>query len=96
MINKETRTLLIQILLFVLTFIFTTLAGAEWMYGRLFIYGRNPMGWQEFFGGLNFSIPFLFILTCHEFGHYFTARYHKVKVSLPYYLPMWLGFLPSI
>jgi membrane-associated protease RseP (regulator of RpoE activity) len=96
MMNKETRTLLIQISLFVVTLIFTTLAGAEWMYGGSFIYGRNPMGWQEFYGGLNFSIPFLFILTCHEFGHYFTARYHKVKVSLPYYLPMWLGFLPSI
>ena len=93
--KKETRTLLIQVLLFVITFITTTLAGAEWMYAGSFIYGPNPMGWPEFFGGLNFSLPFLLILTSHEFGHYFTARYHKVKVSLPYYLPMWFGFLPS-
>ena len=94
--NKETRTHLIQGLLFVLTFIFTTLAGAEWMYGGSFIYGPKTMGWHEFFGGLNYSIPFLLILTCHEFGHYFMARHHKVKVSLPYYLPMWFGFLPTL
>jgi membrane-associated protease RseP (regulator of RpoE activity) len=93
--SKETRTLLIQLSLFVVTFITTTLAGAEWMYGGSFIYGNHTMGWQEFFGGLHFSIPFLTILTIHEFGHYFMARYHKVKVSLPYYLPMWFGFMPS-
>ena len=60
--NKETRTLVIQISLFVITFISTTLAGAEWMYGGSFIYGPYTMGWQELFGGLNFSIPFLLIL----------------------------------
>lgn len=37
--------------------------------------------------GMQFSIPFLLILTVHEFGHYFTALYHKVKSSLPYYIP---------
>ena len=31
-----------------------------------------------------FSLPFLGILTVHEFGHYFTARYHKVKTTLPF------------
>ncbi len=93
--NKDNRTLLIQILLFVITFITTTISGAEWIYGGSFIYGNDTMGWQEFYGGLQFSIPFLLILTCHEFGHYFTAKYHKVKVSLPYYMPFWLGFLPS-
>ena len=91
--DTEKRTQLIQLLLFVVTLISTTLAGAEWMYGGSFIYGPNTMGWDEFFGGLNFSIPFLLILTTHEFGHYFTARHHKVKVSLPFYLPFWLGFI---
>ena len=44
------------------------------------------MGWDEFFQGMKFSIPFLLILTFHEFGHYLTARYHKVKVSLHFYV----------
>ena len=51
------------------------------------------MTWDDFLFGFQFSIPFLFILTIHEFGHYLTARYHKIKVSLPYYIPMWFGFL---
>lgn len=42
--------------------------------------------------GLPFAATLLGILTAHEFGHYFAARYHKVAVTLPYFLPMPLGF----
>jgi len=87
-----------HVILFVITFITTTMAGSEWMFGRSFLYGSWRMGWPEFIAGLEYSIPFLAILTCHEFGHYFMAQYHKVKVTLPFYLPFWFGFLlmPSI
>ena len=44
--------------------------------------------WEDFLNGTKFSIPFLLILTVHEFGHYFTAKYHNVKSSLPYYIPL--------
>lgn len=84
----------IHLLLFILTLITTTMAGAEWIFGRSFFYGENTMGWYEFKAGLEFSIPFLLILTVHEFGHYLTAQYNKVRVSLPYYLPVWFGFVP--
>jgi membrane-associated protease RseP (regulator of RpoE activity) len=55
------------------------------------------MSWQDFVSGFRFSIPLLLVLTFHEFGHYFTARWRKVKVTLPYYMPLWFGFigLPS-
>jgi membrane-associated protease RseP (regulator of RpoE activity) len=54
--------------------------------------GFNPAyTWKDFLLGMQFSVPFLLILTVHEFGHYFTARYHRVSTSLPYYIP-----LPSI
>lgn len=90
--NKETRTKLIQLGLFILTVITTTLAGTEWTIGKyVFLTGIT---WDDFLVGFSFSIPFLGILTVHEFGHYFTAKYHKIKVSLPYYIPMWLG-IPS-
>ena len=112
--SKNKTRLWIYPLLFVITFIVTTIAGAEWMYGRLFSYigpdfvfvvpgfsfivpvitfigpGLTSV---ELLSGLEYSIPFLAFLTFHEFGHYFTARYYHVKVTLPYYLPVWLGFM---
>jgi membrane-associated protease RseP (regulator of RpoE activity) len=83
--SREHRTILIQVLLFIVTFITTTIAGSEWCYNKLVYSGHYS--WNDFASGLQFSIPFLLILTAHEFGHYFTARYHKVKSSLPYYIP---------
>ena len=88
--DKDFKTKLIQLGLFVVTLITTTFAGAEWTIGKFIIFG---LSWDEFMFGFNFSIPFLFVLTVHEFGHYFTARYHKINVTLPYYIPMWFGFI---
>lgn len=34
-----------------------------------------------------FSVCLMSILTAHEFGHYFAARYHRVPASLPYFIP---------
>lgn len=92
--RNEYKRILIQVLLFITTFLTTTLAGAEWCFGKSWmIYAAdgifiNPdFGWQDFINGMQFSVPFLLILTVHEFGHYFTAMYHKVKSSLPYYIP---------
>ena len=48
---------------------------------------------SDFKLGLPFSVSFLAILTVHEFGHFFTAMYHRVRVSLPYYIPLPPGFM---
>ncbi|HEY0743305.1 MAG TPA: site-2 protease family protein [Chryseosolibacter sp.] len=85
--SKESRRILIQIALFIATFICTTLAGNEWSYGRS-IFFTADYGWHDFVNGLSYSIPLLLILTAHEFGHYFLALFHKVKSSLPYYIPV--------
>lgn len=92
---NQRRTHLLQIFLFIITFISATLTGAEWIYGRVFFFGENTLGWPEFFEGFKYSVPFLGVLTIHEFGHYFTAKKHKTDVTLPYYLPLWLGGLNS-
>ncbi len=89
-LGRETKIKLIQLALFIITIVTTTFAGAEWTIGEFVFFG---MTWDDFIFGFNFSIPFLLILTFHEFGHYFTARYHKISVSLPYYIPMWFGFI---
>ncbi|WP_247234634.1 site-2 protease family protein [Telluribacter sp. SYSU D00476] len=94
--SPNTRTYLIQGLLFVVTVITTTLAGAEWIFGNLFVYVDKPLSWSHFLQGFHFSIPFLLILTVHEFGHYFTAKAHQVGVTLPYYIPLWFGITQSI
>jgi membrane-associated protease RseP (regulator of RpoE activity) len=92
---NQQRTYLLQIFLFIITFISATLSGAEWIYGRAFFFGENTLGWSEFFEGFKYSVPFLGVLTIHEFGHYFTAKRHKTDVTLPYYIPLWLGSLSS-
>lgn len=96
MLNKKEKKNIIHIALFLVTLCTTTIAGAEWMTGKSLFYGDIIISWDEFINGLQFSIPFLLTLTCHEFGHYFMAKYHRVKVSLPFYIPVWLGFIPGV
>jgi len=37
--------------------------------------------------GLSFALPLLFILMCHELGHYLACRYYRIPATLPYFLP---------
>ncbi len=76
-----------------LTLVTTTISGAEWMTGRALLFYGPGLSVEEVFSGLMFSVPFLGILTFHEFGHYLTARYYQIKVTLPTYIPFWLGFI---
>jgi membrane-associated protease RseP (regulator of RpoE activity) len=84
--TKDQKRILLQAGLFLATFVTTTLAGAELCYNRSI---QAPgFTWNDFLLGMEFSIPLLLCLTFHEFGHYFAAMYHKVKASLPYYIPV--------
>jgi hypothetical protein len=78
-----------HLVLFLLTFVTTTLAGVQWLL-------RDQFELANFSSGLTYSILLLLMLTSHEFGHYFAARYHRVKTTLPFYLPFpgFLGFVP--
>ena len=46
------------------------------------------IGFQEMGNGWPFAVSLLGILLAHELGHYFAARYHKVAVSPPYFIPL--------
>lgn len=88
-----------HLLFFLLTLITTSLAGAEWVYGKSVLgEGESAMTWEYFLKSLSFSIPFIGILLIHELGHLCTSIYHKVKCSLPFFIPAWFGFIgiPSI
>lgn len=77
----------LNILLIVLTFFTTTFAGVAWL-------NRDPYDLSNFKFGLTYAILILVFLSSHEFGHYFAARIHKVKVTLPYYIPFPLFLNP--
>ena len=40
-----------------------------------------------FLAGLPYALSLLAILGAHEFGHYFTARYYRIRTTLPYFIP---------
>lgn len=39
-------------------------------------------------GGFQYSAAVMFILGCHEMGHYLQARRYRIKASLPFFIPM--------
>lgn len=43
------------------------------------------------YGFIFFSAPLLLILGVHETGHYIVAKRHKVKASLPFFIPFPIG-----
>jgi membrane-associated protease RseP (regulator of RpoE activity) len=72
----------LNLLLFLATVLTTTLTGSMYVNDGL---GRALARLPD---GLVYSIPLMSILVCHEFGHYFAARAHRVPVSLPYFIPL--------
>lgn len=76
-----------HILLFVITFFTTTLAGTFWI-GSPASFENLSLLKQNFTKGLPFSISLLLFLSFHEFGHFFACVYHRVRATLPFYIPI--------
>lgn len=81
-VKQKKEKPLLHLGLFIITFITTTIAGVQWTSTS-----GGPYELSELLTGLPYSISILLIITFHEFGHYFAAVYHKVKATLPYYIP---------
>ena len=47
----------------------------------------NGLRFEVLAYGLKFSASLLFILICHEFGHYTACRIYGVDATLPYFIP---------
>ncbi len=69
-------------LLFALTIVTTTWAGAAHQGVNLL---REP---GRFGVGLPYAFGLLAILGVHELGHYFMARHHRIRVTLPFFIPV--------
>lgn len=80
---KKLGNVLLHLGLFILTFVTTTISGVEWTTGLF-----PPYEFSILEKGLPYSISILIIITFHEFGHYFAAKYHRVKTTLPFYIPL--------
>ena len=80
--RKFKNNYLLHIGLFIITFITTTLAGVEWVTGTM-----GPYDMQTIAKGLPYSISIMLMISFHEFGHYFAAKFHKVNATLPFYIP---------
>ena len=79
--------------LFALTMISTLFVGA--LYGDAAATATRITDFLQprlLLSGWPFAATLLGILTAHEFGHYFAARFHRVRVTLPYFIPMPFGF----
>ena len=46
--------------------------------------------------GWPYALSVLLILGAHELGHYFAARYHRVNVTPPYFIPLPFGFFGTL
>ncbi|MGH7898779.1 MAG: site-2 protease family protein [Candidatus Binatia bacterium] len=72
---------IVNALLFAATLVTTTIAGA---FNAEVAPDELAARWPE---GLPFSLTLMGVLLAHEMGHYTLARFHGVKVTLPYFLP---------
>lgn len=69
-----------NLVLGVLTVASTLWAGAAW-------YHLDPFS-LEILHAWPFAAAIMFVLGVHELGHYAMSRYHQVKASLPYFIPV--------
>lgn len=106
-IQPTSSNLWIHALLFLLTVMSTLLAGMFYGIdideiglgpedGLVDVYLRVITTPSLLVLGVPFAATLLGILAAHEFGHYFAARYHKVAVTLPYFIPMPFSFLGTL
>jgi membrane-associated protease RseP (regulator of RpoE activity) len=69
------------------TLVTTTFAGVAFI-GQV----ENPQALRAdptlLYQGLAYGVSLMFILGVHEGGHYLATRYHKLKSTLPYFIPV--------
>lgn len=86
--NKpDAWTIFKHLALFIATFACVTFVGIFWV-GQS---ANSPSYFGMWRDGALFASLLLAFLATHEFGHYFAAVYHNVRVTLPYFIPIPLG-----
>jgi membrane-associated protease RseP (regulator of RpoE activity) len=84
--QRRKRRLRLPLLLFIATCLSTLLAG---------MYPANSLK-EAFAQGLEYAIPLMTILVCHEMGHFLQAWRNGVYASFPYFIPMPFSFIGTM
>jgi len=75
------RRLMVPLFLFIITFFSVLVAGALQAGVNIL---KEP---EKIYRGFPFALTLLSILLAHELSHYFASRKHRVKATLPYFIP---------
>jgi membrane-associated protease RseP (regulator of RpoE activity) len=75
----------VNVIMLVLTLLSTIYVGST--YSSYFVKPGSSEFLSLFYGFIFFSLPLMLILGIHETGHYIVARRHKVRASLPFFIP---------
>ncbi|MEO1637091.1 MAG: site-2 protease family protein [Cyanobacteria bacterium J06631_9] len=70
------------------TLLTTTFVGSVQVNGAQTIAERLESEPTLLLAGLGYSLSLMAILGLHETGHYLATRYHKVRATLPYFIPL--------
>jgi len=89
----------VNIILFLLTFLSVLFVGAVNSYNGPMPEDALGQTWtliMHIWVGWPFAVSLLAILLAHEFGHYFVGRARGAAVSLPFFIPLPIGFLGTM
>jgi len=82
------KRVFLPVVLFLLTCLSTFFAGGmDGIHSNPELETRDAQIQAFLKGGTLFSLPLMFILLCHEFGHYIQAVRYGVPASFPYFIP---------
>jgi len=92
-IKRKALPIYVNLILLVATLITTILTGALLVGGQSSIWEKgglkaitDPNNLIE--GFFLFSLPLLTILGVHEMAHYYASKFHNIKASLPFFIPV--------
>ena len=75
----------VNVIMLALTLLSTIYVGST--YAADFVATSSSVWTSLFYGFVFFSLPLMLILGIHETGHYIVAKRHKVRASLPFFIP---------
>ncbi len=77
----------LHIALLIATLLTTLWAGAFWT-GHPVRFNSITTFLHDLQYGIPYSLSLLFFLGTHEFGHFFASLYHRMRATLPYFIPV--------